>query len=293
MTAAGTNLYVANTLGDSVSIIDTSTQSYVRTIPVGSGPTQMVYLLGKLYVANSTSTSISSINTSKLLATISTGLNPVSFTTLANRYLYVVNSKNKNVTVIDAADTTSVQISEPKTQITVGNGPSGLVLVGKKIYVTNTDDGTVSVIDTTNNTVTKTLSVGEKPSAIVALGTSVFVTNSGVDTVSMIDTTTDVVKQTIKVGTSPISMTVSGTKVYVQNKDSKDISIIYTGTPLLKSFSTDTPDGTYRDGAIMNIVASFDQKLASGSTMTLLLNNGVELVLDSINDQQLSANYTV
>lgn len=88
-------------------------------------------------------------------------------------------------------------------------------------------------------------------------------------------------------------MTVSGTKVYVQNKDSKDISIIYTGTPLLKSFSTDTPDGTYRDGAIMNIVASFDQKLASGSTMTLLLNNGVELVLDSINDQQLSANYTV
>ena len=155
------------------------------------------------------------------------------------------------------------------------------------------DDNTVSVIDTTNNIISKTISVGDKPSAIAVLGTSVYVANSGVDTVSIIDTTTDTVKQTIKVGTSPISLTVSGTKVYVQNKDSKNISIIYTGYPLLKSLSTDAPDGTYREGAVVNIVASFDQKLAPESTMTVLLNNGVELPLTTVNDQQLSTNYMV
>lgn len=119
MLLSGTNLYVANTLGDSVSIIDTTTESYLRTIPVGSGPTVMAYLYGRLYVANSTSTSVSFINTSKLLGTISTGLNPSSFSILSSRYLYVANLRNKNVTLIDTGDTTSTQVSEPKVQIPV------------------------------------------------------------------------------------------------------------------------------------------------------------------------------
>ncbi len=119
MLLSGTNLYVANTLGDSVSIIDTTTESYLRTIPVGSGPTVMTYLYGRVYVANSTSTSVSFINTSKLLGTISTGLNPSSFSSLSSRYLYVTNLRNKNVTLIDTGDTTSTQVSEPKVQIPV------------------------------------------------------------------------------------------------------------------------------------------------------------------------------
>lgn len=149
------------------------------------------------------------------------------------------------------------------------------------------------MINTTNNTVSKTIPVGDKPIALAVIGTNLFVANSGVDTVSMIDTATDTVKQTIKVGTSPLSMTVSGAKLYIQNKDTKSISIIYTAAPVLKSFSTDTPNATYGEGAVINIAALFDQKLAQGSIMTILMNNGVELILNTINDQELSANYTI
>ncbi len=159
MTLVGSTLYVSNTLGDSISLIDTTSQTYLRTIPVGSGPTVMTYLSGRMYTTNTSSTSISFINTAKLLGTISTGLNPTAMTALSARYLYVANSKNKSITVIDTADSNATQVSEPKINITVGNGPSASVLVGTKIYVSNTDDGTVSVINTANNTVSKTISV--------------------------------------------------------------------------------------------------------------------------------------
>lgn len=109
----------------------------------------------------------------------------------------------------------------------------------------------------------------------------------------MIDTTTDTVTQTIKVGTSPLSMTVSGTKLYVHNKDTKSISIIYTAAPALRSFSSDAPDATYAEGATIDITAFFDQKLASTSTMTILMNNGVELTLNTVEDQALRTNYAI
>ena len=127
------------------------------------------------------------------------------------------------------------------------------------------------------------------PLLIAVLGKSVYVVNL-VDTVSIIDTTTDTVKQTIK-SAYPIPHS-ERDKVYVQNKDSKNISIIYTGYPLLKSFLLRMHQMAHIMRAVVNIVASFDQKLAPESTMTVLLNNGVELPLTTVNDQQLSTNHT-
>ena len=54
--------------------------------------------------------------------------------------------------------------STPQT-IRVGQGPTDVARSpnGNKMYVSNTTDGTVSVIDTTSNSVTATIKVGDDP----------------------------------------------------------------------------------------------------------------------------------
>jgi YVTN family beta-propeller protein len=52
--------------------------------------------------------------------------------------------------------------------ITVGNGPDAIAITpdGSQLYVTNNDDGTVSIIDTSNNAVLGTITVGTQPDAV-------------------------------------------------------------------------------------------------------------------------------
>ena len=90
-------------------------------------------------------------------------------------------------------------------------------------YVTNSEDNTVSVIDTATNTVTATVPVGSYPWGVAVSpdGTKVYVANEGSNTVSVIDTATNTVTATVDVGINPLGVAVSpdGTKVYVTNSN--------------------------------------------------------------------------
>jgi YVTN family beta-propeller protein len=72
-------------------------------------------------------------------------------------------------------------------------------------YVANTFSNTVSVIDTTTNTVIATIPVGLGPFDIAATpdGNRVYVTNQSSSTVSVIDAVTNTVVDTIPVGFGP------------------------------------------------------------------------------------------
>jgi YVTN family beta-propeller protein len=61
-------------------------------------------------------------------------------------------------------DTTTDTVTDT---ISVGKVPWGVAFTpnGKAVYVTNSEDNTVSVIDTTNNKVTKTISGFDDPLA--------------------------------------------------------------------------------------------------------------------------------
>jgi YVTN family beta-propeller protein len=102
-------------------------------------------------------------------------------------------------------------------------------------YITNSDDGTVSVIDTTNNTVVMTIPVGRKPFGVAVTpdGSKVYIANSGDDTVSVIDTATNTVTGSpIAVGTDPVGVAVTpdGKTVYVTNQGDGTVSVINTAT---------------------------------------------------------------
>jgi len=89
--------------------------------------------------------------------------------------------------------------------IPVGSSPVGVTFDPKngEVYVTNAGSNTVSVIDSSTNTVTKTIPVGTDPVGVAFDSThdKIYVTNENPNSqqgsISIIDTTTDIVTNTI------------------------------------------------------------------------------------------------
>ncbi|MDW5549607.1 PKD domain-containing protein [Methanosarcina sp.] len=135
--------------------------------------------------------------------------------------------------------------------------------LGKYAYITNELESTLSIIDTTTNTVTATVPAGNEPAAVAVNpdGTKVYVANfylwndetilsKSTDTklaflerttehvatdegaISVIDTATNTLKATVPVGSLPAGVAVSpdGTKVYVANRGSNTVSVIDAAT---------------------------------------------------------------
>jgi YVTN family beta-propeller protein len=77
----------------------------------------------------------------------------------------------------------------------------------EKVYVTNSDDNTVSVINTSKNAVIATVNVGSVPVGIAVTpdGTRAYVVNWNDNNVSVINTATDNVIDTVNIEYSPVA----------------------------------------------------------------------------------------
>ena len=150
-------------------------------------------------------------------------------------FAYITQWFSNQVTVVDTANTSVV------TSIEVGMGPFGVAVhpSGSHVYVTNMDDGTVSVIDTARlRTLDAVVRVGTSPSGVAVHpdGSRVYVANQGDGTVSVIETSRigdpdlDPVVATVAVGAGPLGVAVNpaGTRLYVVNNGSDSVSVIET-----------------------------------------------------------------
>jgi YVTN family beta-propeller protein len=258
-------VYVVSQNSDSVSTIDTSTNTVVSTENLNehNPPIQPVYPLGiavtpdglKAYVAdngNTTNnqTTVQILNLSNpaqpdvLANTITVGPNPHSIAiTPDGRYAYVTNQglngqtpgTPSTVSVIDTTTDTVV------STITVGGMPKGLAVnpSGTAVYVANEQSNTISVIDTElalSNpaaAVIATIAVGETPRGVAAnpAGLWVYVTNQGDDTMSVIDTSSNTVIATVAVGPNPsaVAVNLAGTLAYIPNQGNNTVSVVSTG----------------------------------------------------------------
>src|SRR5712692_1233232 len=105
-----------------------------------------------------------------------------------------------------------------------------------RAYVTNEFSNNVSVIDTTTNTVIRTLNVGggPRPVEVTPNGRFAYVANHGANpnTVSVIERTADAVVATITVGTGPtrVGFSINSACAYAVNEGSNNISVIDTSS---------------------------------------------------------------
>ncbi|MGO4712099.1 autotransporter domain-containing protein [Bradyrhizobium sp. 2TAF24] len=230
---SGPFVYVPNNSSNTISVIDTTTNSR-GSINAGSLFPAAVAVRGDqslVYVANNISNTVSVIDTATnaVTATIPVG-NPWEVAVSADgNHVYVTNIRSNTVSVISTATNTVT------ATIRVGNSPEGIaVSANGTAYVTNQNDNTISVINTATNTVTATIPVGSSPGQVAASpdGSHVYVTNLGGNTVSVINTATNMVTATAPVGTIPSAVAVSadGRHVYVTNRDDNTVSVIDVAT---------------------------------------------------------------
>jgi RHS repeat-associated protein len=131
--------------------------------------------------------------------------------------------------------------------VTVGTTPVSCTysLDGSKLYVLNSGSGTVSVINTSSNTVSSTITVGTSPSSMTLSpdGSLLYVANNGSGNVSVISTASNTVIHTITVGTNPqaVAFNPTGAVAFVTNSGSASVSVINT---LTSSVSTTVSVGT-------------------------------------------------
>ena len=94
--------------------------------------------------------------------------------------------------------------------IPVGKFPQALIFnpSNNNIYVANRDSGTVSVIDSTNNTLLRNVVVGSEPVALEfnPSNNNIYVANVVSNSVSMIENRNNTVSDTVNVNSLPIAL---------------------------------------------------------------------------------------
>ncbi|NNT71596.1 YncE family protein [Flavobacterium sp. IMCC34852] len=167
----GTKAYVANGDDDNVTVINTSTKAIITTIAVGDNPVgAWTGSNNKMYVDNEDGQTISVIDvaTNSVDETITLGFMPgiASYNGPKNE-LWVSDPMAGKVHywTWDAGMNMWMHGSSFNT----GAGAHAIAFTtdGNTAYVTNQTANTVSVVNTTNHSVTKTINVGRKPNGIV------------------------------------------------------------------------------------------------------------------------------
>ncbi len=223
--ATGT-LYVSNQDENTVSVLNVAACSLTSqagcrhaapTTPVGTGPMGIAVnqLTNTVYVANQHDDTLSVVSGSACRVplqsscdhawpTVTTGSFPQAVAVdAATDTIYVADLNGNTVSVIDGATcnaTVTRGCGQAPATVPVGDGPDGIAVNASTdtVYVANSGDNTVSVIDgaTCNATVTRgcgstppTVSTGSAPVglAVNAATDTVYVANAGDNTVSVID----------------------------------------------------------------------------------------------------------
>lgn len=225
--------YIANSDSNSVSIINTTTNSVVGTIKVPGFPEGVAACskTAKVYISDFQNGTVSVIdaNNNVVSNTIAVGNNPLGIcVTPDGSKVFVVNSFSNNVSIIDGNSDKVIGT------VSVGTKPVGIATNadGSEIYVTNTGSNSVSVINTQTASLSTAIPVGNYPYglALSADGGTLYVANTSSNSVSVISTATNQVKATISVGTNPygVAITPDGGYVYVTNTLSNNVSVIST-----------------------------------------------------------------
>jgi predicted alpha-1,2-mannosidase len=242
--------YVSNYSDNTVTPVDTQTDTAGPPIPVGSGPDGMIVTGGLLFVANNNSNNVTVIHTTTnaVVATIPVGSVAADVSaTPDGKTVWVSNFGSGTVQPIDVATLTA------GTPVTVGTNPERLAVSpdGTQLWVANQGSGTVSDVSLATDTVTHTIAVGAEPFGVAVTSDSqqVYITNGGSSTVSVISAATDTVTDTIATGSDPqyVQISPNGDTAYVADFGAGGVTPITVATGTAGTFIA-TGSGAYAVG---------------------------------------------
>jgi len=232
--------YVANSLSNNVTVINTATHNIVTNIPVDSQPFGIAVAPDgrRVYVVNSKNetghaqpgvVSVIDASSNIVVGNYIVGKNAKAIAVNPDgKRAYVVNESSNTVSVLDLAGNTTI----PDIVIT---GPLGIAISadGSRLYIGSTT-AQLYVIDASTNQVLKKIPVQSTyPTGVVVSpdGGKVYVTNNTANYICIIDVATGA-EQTVNVGTAPyaLAITPGGDKLYVSNAISKDVTVVNTVT---------------------------------------------------------------
>jgi YVTN family beta-propeller protein len=237
-------LYFADTGNDTVSVIDASTldpKNYNPTetdIHVGFNPTYLAVTPNgsQLWVADTgpqtapaspTDIKVISTATNKVTATLRLPSAPAQIAfSPSGASAYVTTAKGL-VVYNTTTDVAAGSIGG------LGN-PHGVVVSpdGGTVYVTNTTQNVVEVIDAASNRVTGTIPVGQMPwqMALSSNGATLYVANPDSDSVSVISTKSGTVTHTVSLAGGPdtLALTPDGSQLWVGGLTSAIVSVLST-----------------------------------------------------------------
>lgn len=227
----GTEVYVSCLDTPEVFIIDTFMHTVIDTVslPVGSRSQEVHFTPdgAKAFVVIQDSNAVGVIDTTNRTVTkIITGFNsPTGIDILRDgTKAYVTNfGVNHSGTTVSVIDIGTETIDDT---VTVGQGPNGVTstLDSAKVYVANPFSNSVSVIETTNNTVINTLPANSPNYVVVSPdGTKAYVSSNPA---IAIDTNTDsIMNVNHPAGGGRFAFTPDGNKMY-HTGGSSEVSVI-------------------------------------------------------------------
>jgi YVTN family beta-propeller protein len=288
-------VYIPNSGGNTVSVIDAATNGVVKTITVGIGPRGVAMAVTSsetlIYVTNFGSDTVSVIRTYRdalsnvvfeKVRDINVGKNPHGIAVdPAGTYAYVTNSGDSTVSRIDLGSYAVL------TVIPVGSNPIGIVVSpdGTKVYAANNSSGTVSVISTADTTDIATVLVGSNPFGVAVnpSGTFVYVANAGDNSLSIIKTADNSVTTKWDLHFSiprGVAVNPAGTVVYVTNFNSASVSLFDAG-----STTVNNPNiivGTNPLGVSLSSDGMFTYVANSGQGTVSVVNNTTNTVSGNV-----------
>jgi YVTN family beta-propeller protein len=237
ISADGTLAFVTNQNSDSISVIDLAARKELRRLELGPGsrPHGVIVAGGKLYFTADGYKLVGCYDLAKnqidwLLGTGQDAHSGMLVITKDGNKIFMTNNDSDTVTVLEHVS----DLPEWKvTTIPVGKVPHGIDMTpdGKEVWVSQEDDGSVTIIDVASLKVIETVNVQTKEANSLRFtpdGKLVLITDRRGEEVFIVDATTRKVIKRLKAPSTPTAVMVvpDGSQAYVANSSSNNVAVI-------------------------------------------------------------------
>ena len=249
LTKDGEKLFVTLPLTNQVAVINTRSWAVQDYIDTGMKPTSITLQPDQKYIwigheggqPAASGVTIIDTGTQKVVAQFPTGAGRHEIVVSSdNRFAFVSNHEGKTVSIVD------VQKLSKINDVKVGPNPVSLALseLSKAIYAVSETDGSVAVIDTQGQLLTR---IKAKPGSRLLRfapgGRYGFVLNTKESTVSIFDAASNRLLHEVKVGKAPDQVVFSDTFAFIRSLDTESVNMIRLTTIGTEVDITEFPGG--------------------------------------------------